>query len=323
MELNAQYAGRSYGMSEPPSLIYRFGAFRLDPAKRLLTFNRQTILIAPKPFDTLLALVERNGLVVSKDELIKLICADTYVEEANVSQNIFLLRKLLGRDNAGHRYIETIPRQGYRFIGKVREEQHRGIDVEVKTGRDHTSSNGRKTDNVQHKFLTSLAVLPLINASADPATEHLSDGITEAIINNLSQAWHLRIISRTTAFRYKGQEISIATVGHETRVDNVLTGRVFVQGDEINVQIDLNSVDDESQFWGRQYDFSVTNESTAQREIAKDVLAQLELRLKWLQAAHAERSDSLIGIQDEPGLDSLHSSRNWCSNSDSSLMAHQ
>lgn len=270
---------------EPASLVYKFGAFRLDPAKRLLTFNRQPIKIPPKPFDTLLALVERNGLVVSKDELIKLIWAETYVEEANVSQNIFLLRKLLGKDNAGHRYIETIPRQGYRFIGKVREEQQRSVDVEVKHG------------DVQHKFLTSLAVLPLINASADPGTEHLCDGITESIINNLSQAWHLRIISRTTAFRYKGLEISIKTVGEETKVDNVLTGRVLVQGDEFNVQIDLNSVADESQFWGKQYDFGITNEASAQREIAKDVLAQLELRLEWLQTADTKPDGPTIQIE--------------------------
>ena len=284
-------------MSESDSLIYRFGAFRLDPARRLLTFHRQLIQIAPKPFDTLLALVERNGLIVPKKELLKLIWPETHVEEANLSQNIFLLRKLLGKDDAGHRYIETIPGKGYRFIGKVREEQHGSVDVEVKAGRDHTSSNGGQTDDVQHRFRTSLAVLPLTNASADPSTEHLCDGITEAIINNLSQAWHLRIISRTTAFRYKGQEISIATVGQETKVDNVLTGRVLVHGDEFNVQIELNSVVDESQFWGKQYDFILANESSAPRQIVKDLLAQLELRLEWLQTAHAERCSR---IQVEP-----------------------
>lgn len=266
-------------MSTQASLIYKFGSFRLDPAERLLSSNGQIIPIAPKPFGILLVLVQRHGQVVHKDELIKLIWADTFVEEANISQNVFLLRKLLGKDRAGRQYIETVPKRGYCFIGKVREEPHRSTDVGVKSrGQDRISSKGKQTIDLQNRFISSLAVLPLINASADPDTEYFSDGITESIINSLSQMSYLRIVARTTVFRYKGREISVQDVAQEMNVENVLTGRVLVRGDSFNIQIELTNAVDESQFWGKQYDQRITDILDVQEEISKDVSAQLKLK---------------------------------------------
>src|SRR4051794_23669632 len=96
--------------------LYKFGAFCIEVDTRLLLQNGEPVSLTPKAFDTLLALVRRNGKVVRKDELLKEVWPDTFVEEATLAQNIFTLRKALGQNGSGTQYIETIPRHGYRFV---------------------------------------------------------------------------------------------------------------------------------------------------------------------------------------------------------------
>ena len=108
--------------------FYEFGEFRLDKNDRLLLRGSEVIPLAPKAIDLLVALVESSGQVLSKDELMKQVWPDSFVEEANLSHHIFTLRKALGEDRKGARYIETIPRRGYRFIAEV-IELHDGPDI--------------------------------------------------------------------------------------------------------------------------------------------------------------------------------------------------
>lgn len=101
--------------------MYEFGLFQLDPGNRTLNRAGELVPLAPKLFETLLVLVERSGEVLGKDELLELIWPDSFVEENNLSQTIFQLRKILGAQNGESAYIETISRRGYRFVGEVRE----------------------------------------------------------------------------------------------------------------------------------------------------------------------------------------------------------
>jgi DNA-binding winged helix-turn-helix (wHTH) protein/tetratricopeptide (TPR) repeat protein len=101
--------------------FFEFGDFRLDPGRRLLLRENQPIQLQPKAFDTLLALVQNSGRVVTKDELMKLVWPDAFVEESNLTQNIFVLRKTLGETAGEHRFIVTVPGRGYRFAEVVRE----------------------------------------------------------------------------------------------------------------------------------------------------------------------------------------------------------
>ena len=99
--------------------LYRFGAFQLDPSERCLLRERQPVSLPPKAFDTLCVLVENSGRLVTKAQLLDKIWPETYVEEKTLAQNIFTLRKTLGTDPEGHNYIETVPKQGYRFSPDV------------------------------------------------------------------------------------------------------------------------------------------------------------------------------------------------------------
>src|SRR5262249_45528673 len=101
--------------------IYEFGPFRLDPAEKTLSKDGESVALTPKAFDTLLILIEKSGRLVEKEELMKQLWPDTFVEENSLSQNIYLVRKALGEESQGARYIETVPRRGYRFNAPVRE----------------------------------------------------------------------------------------------------------------------------------------------------------------------------------------------------------
>lgn len=103
--------------------IYEFGPFRVDAVKRLLLREDQTVQLTPKCFDILLALVESSGKIVDKDELMKRVWPDSFVEEGNLTYNISILRKALGERAGEHQYIVTVPGRGYRFVASVRESQ--------------------------------------------------------------------------------------------------------------------------------------------------------------------------------------------------------
>src|ERR1043165_8518458 len=104
----------------PPHSCYEFGPYRLNPTERLLTRDGQTIALTPKAADILTLLVTNAGCVLEKDDLLKEVWADTFVEDSNLAQNIFTLRRALGDEKSGPKYIETVPRRGYRFIGSVK-----------------------------------------------------------------------------------------------------------------------------------------------------------------------------------------------------------
>src|SRR5262245_34767939 len=107
-------------MSLSDGALYEFGNFRLDAVSRRLLRDGQIVTLTPKVFDLLLVLVERRGHVVSKEELLKAVWPDTFVEEGNLTQNISVLRKVLGAAGTAEEYIATVPRQGYRFCAPVR-----------------------------------------------------------------------------------------------------------------------------------------------------------------------------------------------------------
>jgi DNA-binding winged helix-turn-helix (wHTH) protein/tetratricopeptide (TPR) repeat protein len=124
-------------MATEPKVLYEFGAFQVDPDRQLLLRENQPVPITPKAFEALLVLVRRSREVVSKDELMKAVWPDSFVEEANLSQNIFRIRKALGGAPGDQQYIVTLPGRGYRFAAQVREVVLDGEDLIIGT-RSHT-----------------------------------------------------------------------------------------------------------------------------------------------------------------------------------------
>jgi TolB-like protein/Flp pilus assembly protein TadD/tRNA A-37 threonylcarbamoyl transferase component Bud32 len=139
------------------------------------------------------------------------------------------------------------------------------------------------------RTIDSIAVLPFVNVSGDPNTEYLSDGITDSLINSLSQAPNLRVVPRSVVFRYKGKEIDAQKAGKDLNVRAVLAGRVVQRGDTLSIQTELVDVSKVSQLWGEQYNRKLADIFVVQEEIAKEISEKLRLRLTGEQKKRLTR----------------------------------
>lgn len=263
------------GTRKPTKRVYEFETFRLDIGERLLLRKGQTVPLTPKVFDTLVALVQKSGHVVGKDELMNQVWADSFVEESNLTQNIFVLRKVLGENLDGRSYIETVSKLGYRFVASVRELADDNDDLAAEKHIGPGIVSKAAVDDV----LNSLAVLPLTNASENPDAEYLSDGITESIINSLSQLPQLRVMARSTVFRYKGKDVDPRQVGQALGVRAVLAGRVLQVGDSLIVRTELVDVANGWQLWGEQFNRRLADILGLQEEIAREISEKLRIKL--------------------------------------------
>jgi serine/threonine-protein kinase len=140
--------------------------------------------------------------------------------------------------------------------------------------------------------IDSIAVLPLVNTSNDPNTEYLADGISEALINSLTELQQLKVIARTTAFRYKGREVDPQVVGRELNVRAVLMGRVRQMGDMLNIQVDLVDATTGAQLWGAEYERKVSDVLAIKQTIAREVTEKLRLRLSGEEQQRLVKRDT-------------------------------
>src|SRR5262249_28224712 len=189
------------------STAYEFGPYQLDAVGRSLKCGGEVIAVPPKAVDVLAELVKHPGEVVGKKELMETVWAEAFVEEANLNQMVFLLRRALGEKN-GSSYIKTVPRRGYRFGGAVRT-------VEIPCSID------------------SIAVLPLANLGGNPSQEYFADGITDALITELAKIGSLRVVSRTSVMRYKRAAEPVSQIARALRVTGILEGSVVKSDDRV------------------------------------------------------------------------------------------
>jgi TolB-like protein/DNA-binding winged helix-turn-helix (wHTH) protein/Flp pilus assembly protein TadD len=301
--------------------LYEFGPFRLDPSEHKLLRGNETVALTPKAFDTLLVLVRNSGHLMEKDDLIRMLWPDSFVEEGSLSNNIFLLRKALGEDPA---FIETVPRRGYRFVGAVRQlpgattttlpekapeagtpgsaplltkarwpwRSRAALGILAAALLASLAAAGWFYRGAGHggETIDSVAVLPFVNASADPNTEYLSDGITENLINSLSQLPHLKVMSRDASFRYKGKETDAETVGRDLGVRAIFKGRVMQRADSLAISAELIDARDNSHIWGQQYNRKPYDIFGLQDEIAREMTTALRLRLTDEEKKHLARN---------------------------------
>lgn len=131
----------------------------------------------------------------------------------------------------------------------------------------------------EHTAFDSIAVMPFVNQNSDPESEYISDGLTESIINSLTQLRDLRVIARSSVFRYKGKETDPIAFGKALGVRAVLTGRVMQRGDNLTVSVELVDVLDNKQLWGEQYERKVSDLLAVQREIAQEISSNLRTKI--------------------------------------------
>jgi DNA-binding winged helix-turn-helix (wHTH) protein/TolB-like protein/Flp pilus assembly protein TadD len=304
-------------MSVANNHFYQFDSFRLNPTQQILERNGEIVPLSPKVLEILLVLVENSGQVVAKDELIKRVWADTFVEETNLTKNISILRKVLSENNSGSSFIETIPKRGYRFIAPVRvfeEESSKHAAVSHKSNFPISGKKkigfaaivislvlligfalryyGNKSNNpVGVGQIDSIAVLPL--RTLDAGENYLGLGIADAVIRRLSQTGKLTVRPTSAVRRYLNEETDALTAGRDLNAEVVLDGNVQRDGDRLRVSINLLRVSDGVSLWADSFDMRTADIFTVQDRVAQQVASRLRLQLDPArQAGLKKRSTS-------------------------------
>jgi TolB-like protein/Tfp pilus assembly protein PilF len=264
-------------MMRLPTDCLRFGPYQLDAAERLLLRRGKPVRLTPKLFETLLVLVQNAGHLVEREVLIRSVWKDTIVEDGNLAHNVSVLRKLLGEGSNGHNYIETAPRHGYRFIAVVEP-------VGKAPGRSMS-----KPGSASRSAIRSVAVLPLQNLSREPDQEYFADGMTEALITELSQIVPLRVISRTSVMRYKGIKRPLSQIGEELKVDAIVEGTIFRAGKRVRVTVQLLHAPEDRHLWATSYERDLRDVLALQKELANAIAGEISLTLNSQRKSAAPR----------------------------------
>ena len=293
-------------MSLEPKAVFEFGLFRLNPAERLLLRGQTPVRLPPKAFDALLLLVENPGHLLEKEELLRKVWPGTFVEESNLAQHISILRKALQDGEDGFRYIETVPKRGYRFVAEVRVSG----DIPPDTGSAAQSAPPqrrfrswafpvaglavllaaliltpwvwRRLRGPGPETIQSLAVLPLRNLSGDATQDYFAEGMTEALITDLARIPSLKVISRTSIMQYKDSHKRLPQIAQELGVDAIVEGSVQRSGDRVRITAQLVRGTTDRHIWAAAYDRDlrdlVTLEDGVSRNIAEQIRRQIAPR---------------------------------------------
>jgi DNA-binding winged helix-turn-helix (wHTH) protein/tetratricopeptide (TPR) repeat protein len=236
--------------------FFEFGAFRLDASERLLLHQGETVSLTPKAFDMLVTLVENSGHLVEKSELMRRLWPDSFVEEGSLAQNVSLLRKALG-ENESQKFIETVPRRGYRFVATVA----------IKTG------------PVAESTIQSIAVLPFKSLGVDEGDEYLSIGIAETLTTRLSSLRLMVVRTTSAVLKHAGSEKDALEIGQKLQVDTVLEGSIRRAGERLRVTARLVSVPDEAVLWADKFDEQFTGIFEVEDSISAKVAQALALKV--------------------------------------------
>jgi TolB-like protein/DNA-binding winged helix-turn-helix (wHTH) protein/Flp pilus assembly protein TadD len=315
----------------------KFGPFEFDRQRRELRKEGRRIRLQEQPFQILETLLESPGEVVSREAIRKRLWPDDTVVEYDHSINAAVrrLRDALRDSAEKSRYVETVARRGYRFIGEWEAigqpelpaepailteengltkngEQSFGEAIEIgdparQYAPAHTRTVGtalglffliaaaalfgfrvfgardrgtRSTGTVSGDgTIRSLAVLPFVNSGGNADTEYLADGITDTLINDLSEISELKVMSRSSVLRYKSPNVDAKTIAESLGVGAVLTGRVTPRGDDLAVSVELVDGHDNSHIWGEHYERKFAAISKIEQDIAREITVKLRLRL--------------------------------------------
>jgi len=241
--------------------FYEFGQFRLDPTGRVLYRGDRVVLLPPKAADTLLFLVRNAGNVVEKQDLLKNVWQDAFVEEGSLTRTISILRKSLEGSAHGKEFISTIPKRGYRFAARVE-------GLSPLPARPFASK-------------IMLAVLPFENMSGQKSQEYFSDGLTEEMITQLGRMnpERLGVIARTSAMQYKNATKTAHQIGQELHVSHILEGSVRRARGRVRIAAQLIQVSDQTHLWAESYERDTSDILALQRDVAQAIARQIQVKL--------------------------------------------
>jgi TolB-like protein/DNA-binding winged helix-turn-helix (wHTH) protein/Tfp pilus assembly protein PilF len=299
-----------------PTSIFEFGVFHLDLAAGELRKQGVRMKLQEQPLQALQILLENAGRVVTKEELQKRIWpSGTFVDfDHGLHSAITRLREALSDSSERPRFIETLPRRGYRFLAPVKEVSPANDGcpgLAVQAGRPRESFRrygtyilagvlggglllalalgldvggaGRWLRRASTGPVSSLAVLPLRNLSRDPSQDYFAEGMTEELITNLAQLPNLHVISRTSVMQYQDTKKPLQQIGRELNVDAVVEGSVMRLGQRVLVTVQLLDARTDVHLWARSYERDLNDVLVLQGEMSRSIADEIQVKLTTQQ----------------------------------------
>lgn len=298
----------------------RFDLFELDVRSGELRKDGRKLRLQGQPLQVLAVLLRRRGELVTRDELrAEIWPSNTFIDfDHSLHNAIARIREALGDSAESPRYIETLPRRGYRYIGPV--EDFQTVRLAAETG-DHTNQPGVLVTPPRQKTsllfvlgalftlaigawamwsyvhakaavppIRSIAVLPLDNLSGDPSEEFFADGMTDQLITDLAQVGSLRVISRTSVMQYKGVKKGLPKIARELNVDAIVEGSVIRSGQRVRVTAQLVQAASDQHLWAETYDRDLGDILKLQGEVADAIAQQVRAQLTPRQQSQLGRA---------------------------------
>jgi len=280
-------------------VLYAFENCTLDTDRRELRRDSALIAVEPQVFDLLEYLVRHRERVVSRDDLIASVWGGRIVSESALSTRINAVRSAIGDDGESQRFIRTLPRKGFRFVGEAREVE---IEAEQPRARRATASPlgaiaavaprvelGTEVPAFALPNKPSIAILPFQNMSGDLEQDYFCDGVVEEVITGLSRIKWLFVIARNSSFIYKGRAVDVKQVGRELGVRYVLEGSVRRAGNRVRIACQLTEAHTGAHLWAERYDRPLDDIFALQDEVTLAVIGAIEPSLRSAEIDRVKR----------------------------------
>jgi len=287
---------------------FRLGPWLVKPGLNTLSQNGSSAHLEPKVMEVLVCLAASAGEPVSKEVILKTVWLDTFVSDDVLTRSISELRRVFEDDPREPRFIQTIPKRGYRLLAAVTPVNGSSaaaslplVDVEQPNGNMWNwgviglalagtilgcglligLTNGQLRDRVfrTHPPIHSLAVLPLKNFSDDPQQKYFAAGMTEELITDLSQISALKVISRTSSDLYEGTHKSLPEIARELNVDAVIEGSVERSGNRVRVTAQLIDAQRDKNLWARSYERDLQDALALQGTVANAIAEEIKVQI--------------------------------------------
>jgi TolB-like protein/DNA-binding winged helix-turn-helix (wHTH) protein/Flp pilus assembly protein TadD len=288
---------------------YRFGDFAFDPRSGQLRRNGVTVRLQEQPFQILLLLLARPGEVVTRDEVRRSLWpGDTFVDfDVGLNSAVKRLRDALGDSAENPRFVETLPRRGYRFVAAVDARPESPVQGQgpgppkraaaTASGRSPVTTPvavvaallagltlGGKGDlprgSPAPTPIRSIAVIPFENLTGNREQDYFVDGMTDAVITDLAQVRALRVISRTSVMQYKPANKSLPRIAEELQVDAVVEGTVARSGNRVRITAQLIQAATDRHLWARSYERDLRNVLALQAEVAGAIAQAVQVKVQ-------------------------------------------
>jgi TolB-like protein/Tfp pilus assembly protein PilF len=243
---------------DQPHLTYRFDDVVVDRDLFRVSKGDLPRTLEPRAFDLLIYLIEHRDRVVEKQELFDHVWKESFVTDDALAQEIKNIRHAIGDAADTPRYIGTVRKRGYRFIGDVIEEHKPAVSIDSRP---------------------SIAVLPFANLSAAPENEYFCDGLAEELLNALTRIRDLRVVARTSAFSFKHQQLDVREIARRLNAATILEGSVQRTGNQLRILTQLINAADGYHIWSERFDREMDDIFAIQDEIAAAIIDKLKIRL--------------------------------------------